>query len=234
MHIITKNFKNIIYYKYIILNIIYFICICDFYNTKKKSNNNIKVNNFKNISDTGLFEYNYRRYICSFFVLEKNKNCLSEIWNNYDFFYDVKKTKRNDFIRIDIKISLIENIYLIIAIAPFLKFNFTIEYRINNKDVNNLFEKLFYYKFYNHRKIFLNHSDFETIKRNFKHLLKYKWDFPFKDKKIFDNIRYIISNYYGQTYLDIYEKALNKNYYVYIQNNIKLFSDFALKELISK
>ena len=60
------------------------------------------------------------------------------------------------------------------------------------------------------------------------------WDIIPK-KTILDNIRYIISNYYDDSCLYIFEKSLNKNYRYFIKNNEKILSIDGFKnKLISK
>lgn len=203
---------------------------------RRKINNIHKssTNNFKVSLEDNQFDFYYSKYLCSFFNLENEKNCTEEILFNYDFFYEIKKIKRNVNISIDIKKSLLENIFLIIGIIPFLKFNSTIEYNINNKESNELFKFLFNYKNITDNKIIIDINDFETIKKSFNKSLNYIWDFPLKNKQVIDNIRFVINNYYEDNFKYVFEEILNENYNYYIQKNIKVFSDSDLKELISK
>lgn len=203
---------------------------------RRKINNIHKssTNNFKVSLEDNQFDFYYSKYLCSFFNLENEKNCTEEILFNYDFFYEIKKIKRNVNISIDIKKSLLENIFLIIGIIPFLKFNSTIEYNINNKESNELFKFLFNYKNITNNKIIIDINDFETIKKSFNKSLNYIWDFPLKNKQVIDNIRFVINNYYEDNFKYVFEEILNENYNYYIQKNIKVFSDSDLKELISK
>lgn len=203
---------------------------------RRKINNIHKscTNNFKVSLEDNQFDFYYSKYLCSFFNLENEKNCTEEILFNYDFFYEIKKIKRNVNISIDIKKSLLENIFLIIGIIPFLKFNSTIEYNINNKESNELFKFLFNYKNITNNKIIIDINDFETIKKSFNKSLNYIWDFPLKNKQVIDNIRFVINNYYEDNFKYVFEEILNENYNYYIQKNIKVFSDSDLEELISK
>ena len=81
---------------------------------RRKINNIHKssTNNFKVSLEDNQFDFYYSKYLCSFFNLENEKNCTEEILFNYDFFYEIKKIKRNVNISIDIKKSLLENIFL--------------------------------------------------------------------------------------------------------------------------
>ena len=208
------------------------MCIIYYYFFYYLRNQNI--NSFKDLIIDDSFEFYYSKYLCSFFILNSNRNCTKEILNNYDFFYDVEKIKGNITVSIDVQKSLIENVFFLIGIIPFLKFNSTLEYNINCKECNKLFKILFKYKEKKDKKIIINITDFETIQNNFNNLINYIWEFPLHKKIILDNIRFIISNYYNDTCLYLFEKALNNNYYYYIKNNYKFFSNLNLKELISK
>ena len=54
--------------------------------------------------------------------------------------------------------------------------------------------------------------------------------------KFFQNyrVRYIINNYYNESFLEIFDKALNLNLRLYIQNKKNKFSLKEIKQLMSK
>ena len=75
------------------------------------------------ISNSELETY-YSQYLCSLLILNNGKYCLNEVLNNYDFFYFIKGIKKNVYLSINIKrLSLIENIIILLGIIPFLKNN---------------------------------------------------------------------------------------------------------------
>lgn len=183
----------------------------------------------------GEFETYYSQYLCSLLILNDEKNCLNEVFNNYDFFYYITDIRKNINLSINIKkASLIENIIIIIGIIPFLKNNSVLRYDIGISEANKIFTKIFKSKKIKNGIIFIDFSDFETIKTEFNNLINYIWELIPK-KYILDNLRYIISNYYDDSCLDIFEKSLNKNYEYFIkkyQNNEKINN--YKKQLISK
>ena len=225
---------NFIFIKFLIIGFLNFTSI--YYieiivaNENNFDNNKTKFLNYS-------YDFYYRKYLCSLLVLNNNNNdnnnCMKEIFSKYNFFYDIKSLKTNINLIIDFKKSFIENLFLIISIIPFLKNNSTIQYSINNKDSYKLFKLFFKYKKKKNRKIIIKINDINNIKSNFSYLINYKWESPM-NKNILDIIRYIISNYYDNTCLQIYEKFLNKNFEYYIQKNNRTFSKIDLTKLLSK
>ena len=161
----------------------------------------------------------YRQYLCSLLILNNGKYCLNEVLNNYDFFYFIKGIRKNVYLSINIKrLSLIENIIILLGIIPFLKNNSIIRYGINTYESNKLYKKLFSYKKIKNGKIHIDFSDFKTVKTDFNNL-----------------INYIISNYYNDSCANIFEKTLNRNYEYFIKYNKSIvFNNSFKKELISK
>ena len=53
-------------------------------------------------------------------------------------------------------------------------------------------------------------------------------------KKILNNIRSIINNYYNESCLEIFDKSLNLNFKYFIQNKRKKFSLESINDLMSK
>lgn len=158
---------------------------------------------------------------------------MKEILTNYDFFYEIEDIKKNIILSIDIRKTLIENIILIIGIIPFLKKNSFIQYKINSKEANKIFKFIFNHKDSNNKINMINKKDISHIKRNFESLVNNIWEF-IPQKKILDNIRYIINNYYDSSCSHQFEKSLNKNYEYYISKKFQDLSKEDLKDLISK
>ena len=177
----------------------------------------------------------YSQYLCSLLILNNGKYCLNEVLNNYDFFYFIKGIRKNVYLSINIKrLSLIENIIILLGIIPFLKNNSIIRYGINTYESNKLYKKLFSYKKIKNGKIHIDFSDFKTVKTDFNNLINYIWEF-IPRKQILDNLRYIISNYYNDSCANIFEKTLNRNYEYFIKYNKSIvFNNSFKKELISK
>lgn len=181
------------------------------------------------------FESYYSQYLCSLLILKNGKSCIKEVLNNYDFFYFIKDFRKNVDLSINIKRApLIENIMIIIGIIPFLKYNSVIRYYANTDEIYKKLGNLFFYKNIKSREINIDFFDFETVKIKFNNLINYIWE-TIPPKQILDNIRYIISNYYDDSCLYIFEKSLNHNYEYFIKNNEKIVSsDEFKKKYISK
>jgi hypothetical protein len=158
---------------------------------------------------------------------------MKEILTNYDFFYEIKGIKKNIILSIDIKKTLIENIILIIGIVPFLKNNSFIKYKINSNEVNKIFKFIFNHKHLKNKIFIIDKKDILSIKRNFESLVDNIWE-SIPQKKILDNIRYIINNFYDSSCSNQFEESLNKNYDYYISKNIKFLSKEDFEDLISK
>ena len=175
----------------------------------------------------------YSKYLCNLLTLDKEKECQIEFYNNYDFFFHVRKNKKNVNLLIDIKTkTLIEHIILIVGIIPFLKFDSIIEYKIKDINIHKLINVFFKEKRITKGKVFFDYHDFQIIKKNFHILFNYIWEF-IPQKYILDNIRYIIKNYYDDACSLIFEKSLNNNYEYFIKQQ-KLLSNNMYQELISK
>lgn len=181
------------------------------------------------------FESYYSKYLCSFLILNNENNCIKEVFNNYDFFYFIKDIKKNVNLTINMKnVSLIENIMMIIGIIPFLKNNSVIRYVINDSETNKIFRILFKYKKIENGQIYIDFSDFKTIKNKFNNLINFIWEI-IPQKHILNNIRYIINNYYDDSCINFFEKALNNNYEYFIKKNQKIVSVNSYRQkLLSK
>ena len=168
-------------------------------------------------------------------ILNNENKCINEVFNNYDFFYFIKDINKNVYLTINIKNALlIENIMMIIGIIPFLKNNSVIRYVINDSETNKKFRILFKYKKIENGQIYIDFSDFKTIKNKFGNLINFIWEI-IPQKHILNNIRYIINNYYDDSFINFFEKALNKNYEYFIKKNQKIVSVNSYRQkLLSK
>ena len=189
--------------------------------------------NIEDTKDNDNFDSYYSKYICNFFILNYEKNCINEILSDYNFFYNIKKIKPNINLLLHINKSLIKNLLVIIGIIPFLKYNSTLQLKINNNKRNQVINYLFNYKNIKQRKIIIDINDLEVIKDNFSRLINYRWEF-FPGKRLLDNFRYIINNFYDESCSDILDKALNKNYQYYIKENRNYLSEKTYGKLLSK
>ena len=107
-------------------------------------------------------------------ILNNENKCINEVFNNYDFFYFIKDINKNVYLTINIKNALlIENIMMIIGIIPFLKNNSVIRYVINDSETNKIFRILFKYKKIENGQIYIDFSDFKTIKNEFDNLINF-------------------------------------------------------------
>ena len=67
----------------------------------------------------------------------------------------------------------------------------------------------------------------------FNDLINYKWEF-IPNKELLNNIRYIINNYYNNSYLEIFDKSLNLNFKYFLRNKKDYLSLSELNALMSK
>ena len=178
------------------------------------------------------FEDYFNQSICQFLFFPINYNCSMNFIMNDNFYNDILEIKNNINLLISIKISHLENVFLLLGIIPFLKNNSTLFYKINDKRVYKFLKKILNKKIKN-KIIKLNYNDLIYFNTKIKELLYYKWDY-IPNKFILDNLRYIINNYYNETNLDIFQKTLNINYKSYIQNKIKKMNNEEKKNLLSK
>ena len=132
-----------------------------------------------------------------------------------------------------IKASKIENVILLVEIMPLLKKDLLI-YLNNNKDLFKLFNKIFYEKeIFNNNTLRITRKDIYYLIVNFNELWNYKWE-VFPELEEINKVRYIINNYYNESFLEIFDKALNLNLRLYIQNKKNKFSLREIKQLMSK
>ena len=191
-----------------------------------------EVNHKKDINS---LENYFSQSICKILYFTINYNCSLKLFVNNDFYEDIKEINSNIDLLINIKISKLENIFLLLGIIPFLKNNSTLSYKINNKEIYNFIKELFKNKNkkINHKIIKLDFIDFKTVNEKLEELLNYRWEL-IPEKIILDNIRYIIDNYYNESNFDIFQKSLYMNYNFYIQLKKKEITFNNLVNLLSK
>ena len=189
------------------------------------------------IYETNEDEHSLGYYIsystCKFLTFKINNNCSNNIFIDSNFHEDIVDIIQNINLFINIKLTKIENIFLLIGIIPFLKNNSIITYKINNKDINKLFKIIFKEKKIKDKIIKLNENDFQYFTEQFNDFLNYKWELIPK-KTILNNIRSIINSYYNESCLEIFDKSLNLNFKYFIQNKRKKFSLENINDLMSK
>lgn len=223
---------NTSFIKYVLLSIFFFISLYICYFKKKYDEILINLPKQQNYLNYKSLEFYFSKYLCDLIVLKKS-NCAEEIFTNYNFFYEIEYIKRDINIFVDLEKSFIENLFLIIGIIPFLKFNSTINYSINNKGSQKLYKIILNYKKKKDNIIPINIEDLPTFKKRFYRSINYIWEISLS-KKILDIMRFIIDNYYGDNCYNIYEEALNKNYIYIIKNKINNLSNLVSEKLISK
>ena len=191
-----------------------------------------EVNHKKDINN---LENYFSQSICKILYFTINYNCSLKLFANNDFYEDIKEINSNIDLLINIKISKLENIFLLLGIIPFLKNNSTLSYKINNKEIYNFIKELFKNKKkkINHKFIKLDFIDFKCFNEKLEELLNYKWEL-IPEKIILDNIRYIIDNYYNESNFDIFQKSLYMNYNFDIKLKKKEITFNNLVNLLSK
>ena len=194
---------------------------------QRKLKYNKFINNYK-------FDYYFSKYICSFFILKLDSNCINDIFINnnfYDFLKDI-----NDNINLTLKIhkkTKIENVILLIGIMPFIKKKTIIKYKIRNKEIYNFFKIHTNIKIKKNKIIHLTNSDFHYFNEYFNDLINFKWEF-IPNHYIINHLRYIINNYYDKASLIIFDQILNLNCEFLINNNFYRLPFENINDLMSK
>jgi hypothetical protein len=176
--------------------------------------------------------YYFSQSACQFLFYSINYKCSMNFFTNDNIYNDILEINSNVNLLMNIKQSKIENIILLIGIIPFLKNNSTLSYKINNKGIYKLFNKILNKKI-KYKVIKFNYNDLHTFNKEMKKLLNYEWELIPK-KFMLDNLRYIINNYYNETNLVMFQESLNMNYKFYIQNKKNEISYEEIKNFLSK
>jgi hypothetical protein len=183
--------------------------------------------------DINNLEDYFSQSICKILYFTINYDCSLKLFTNNDFYEDIIEINSNIDLLFNIKITKLENIFLLLGIIPFLKNNSTLSYKINNKEIYNFFKEIFKNKKINHKFIKFYYIDFITFNEKMEELLNYKWELM-PEKFILDNLRYIIDNYYNESNFNIFQKSLYMNYNFYIQLKKKEITFNKLVNLLSK
>ena len=157
-------------------------------------------------------------------------NNIKNISNDILNYSNIISENDKDYL-LKIKSSKIENIILLVEIMPFLKKDLLI-YPNKNKDLFKFFNRIFYEKeIFNNNTLRITPKDIYYLIANFNELWNYKWEI-FPELEEINRVRYIINNYYNESFLEIFDKALNLNLRLYIQNKKNKFSLKEIKQLI--
>jgi len=190
-------------------------------------------NVYRNLIINNSLESCLKKYFCTIFIFENNYDCKREIFNNDNFFYDVKSVSKNIDLLIKAKNTKLINLFLLIALIPFFESDSQLIYKINEKAFVSIFKNN-YGERINNNLIKLKKEDFQKEQNELINLLDYEWEI-IPSRNIINFLRYIINNYYCEDCLTSFDKSLNRNYKNYLEkkniNNISLKSK---AELISK
>lgn len=194
-------------------------------------NNLIFEKNEKKKKDNDIEDY-FIQSICQLLFFTINYNCTINLYTSINFYNDILEINNDVNLLINIKKSKLENTFLILGIIPFLKYNSTLSYKIQDKEIYILFKKILNKKIKN-KIIKLDYNDLQSFNKKMKKLLYYKWEIIPK-QFILDNLRYIINNSYKESNLAILQKTLNLNYKSYIKNKINEMTYEEIQNLLSK
>jgi len=185
--------------------------------------------NKKEVND---LENYFSQSICQLIYFTLNYNCTNNFISNNNFYNDILEINGNSNLLINIKKSILENIFLLFSIIPFLKNNSTLSYKINNKGIYKLLKRTLNKKI-KYKIIKLDYNDLHPFNKKVKKLLYYKWKLIPKQFML-DNLRHIFNNYYNKESLVAFEKSLNMNYKSYIHNKKFEIAYEEIKNLLSK
>jgi hypothetical protein len=152
-----------------------------------------------------------------------NKNYIT----SKDILFINNIIKENGIESLILKKTKIENIMLLVKIIPFIKKDLLI---YNNNNLFQLFNKIFYGKQIINNTLRITQKD---IKETFNDIWNYDWEI-FPELEEINRVRYIIKKYYNESYLKIFDKALNDNLKIYIKKKNNKFTSKEIKQLMSK
>ena len=81
--------------------------------------------------------------------------------------------------------------------------------------------------------LYIRKNNIDYIIQNFNELIYYKWEY-LPNTNLINSLRYIISNYYNENCLELFDKALNLNFEDYINKNKINFTSKDINKLMSK
>lgn len=147
-------------------------------------------------------------------IIDDFKNCFDLLNNNQTFDLFRAKTK-------------IENIFILIAIFPFIQN----EIFITKKHyIFGFLEYIFETK--NNDVLKFSKRNITNFSSKFKELLYYEWEY-LPNKNNTNYIRHILYHYYSSDCLNIFENSLNRNIGYFIINNNDILSYDLIIDLIS-
>ena len=161
------------------------------------------------------------------------KSMFKKLIKKIKIIYDIyihKIEKKNLLLKI--KKTKIENVLMLVKIIPFLKDKISIIIKIS-KNLYPFFKKTFKNQKFKNNIIKFNNQYFKYLINDFKNLFDYNWELIPKLDDI-NRVRYVISNYYNEFCLKIFDNYLNYNLNNYILNNKYLFTIEDIYKLMSK
>ena len=148
---LIKFFKKI---NYILIN---FLLLITFLLQKKNNSSTLLANH----SD---YENVFKGYLCHILNNATYKQCFNTIFNNLNFFFELKENTSNISALIHLNRNNIENLLLLMATIPFLRNNSNITFIIKNYKTFKNLKKAFKNKFFTKKSFNINESAFHQIK----------------------------------------------------------------------
>jgi hypothetical protein len=172
-----------------------------------------------------------------FIILEKKYIFIDGInlvnfINNQDFQFmkDINKNKFN--LILSKKKNRIEIIFILIQAIPYINKKIIIEKK-NNEEVFEILKNIFHIEKLKKDILYIRKNNIDYIIQNFNELIYYKWEY-LPNTNLINSLRYIISNYYNENCLELFDKALNLNFEDYINKNKSNFTSKNINKLMSK
>lgn len=152
--------------------------------------------------------------------------------NNQDFQFmkDINKNKFN--LILSKKKNRIEIIFILIQAIPYINKKIIIEKK-NNEEVFEILKNIFHIEKLKKDILYIRKNNIDYIIQNFNELIYYKWEY-LPNTNLINSLRYIISNYYNENCLELFDKALNLNFKDYINKNKSNFTSKNINKLMSK
>ena len=163
-----------------------------------------------------------KRYIC---------NNINALTTNF-YYYNENLINNIDLLVINTQNTILDDIFLFIGIFPFLNNNSIIYYKINNKHSYKFFKDKLKYNIGN-QLISLNYNNYTNFINDFENIISYNWEI-FPKKSVINNIRYILNNYYNDSFIDIFDNSLNYNFKNYLNKTFSKLSFDDINNLMSK
>ena len=215
-----------------------FYCLLSFFKkaglffSGSRSSFKLDLSKNKAIKYNNSLEKYFSQIFCRLLYFKRNYNCYNKIFNNVNFFDDINEIEENIHLFLNLKITKIEYIFLLIGTFPFLKSNSTLSIKINHKDINQLFQIIFQNK--NIKKNFIiKNNHFDVFKEKLNEIINYQWEI-IPNQNITNFIRYIINNYYNETYLNLFDALLSSKFKNYIEKKNGHLSNKQIKDILCK